>query len=158
MADTDADRAWELMEKLRFCMFSSWTGARIHSRPMGAFVAREENAIYFFTDVRAHKDEEIAKHPQVCLGFADSRGQKYVSVNGTAEVTPDRGKIHDLWSIPAKAWWKSPDDPNIRLIRVTPHEAEYWDSPGNIISSIKFAFAVATGSRPDAGQHEKVAL
>src|SRR5438105_15920457 len=32
------------------------------------------------------------------------------------------------WSAPAKVWWKSPDNPDIRLIKVTPVVAEYWDA------------------------------
>src|SRR5579864_4171229 len=54
------------MASIRFCMFSNWNGERLHSRPMGAFVRRAEDAIYFFTDDRAHKDEEIRAYP----GFA----------------------------------------------------------------------------------------
>jgi general stress protein 26 len=37
----------------------------------------------------------------------------------------DRAKIRALWSIPTKFWWDSPDDPNIRLIGLTPHTAEF---------------------------------
>jgi general stress protein 26 len=125
---------------------------------MGAFVTRNEGAIYFFTYIRAHKDEEIDAFPQVCLGFADTSGQKYVSVLGRAEVLADLQKIRGLWSIPVEIWWKSPEDPNIRLIKVTPLEAEYWDSPGNAISSVKVAFALATGAHVNYGEHKKVSF
>jgi len=53
------------MESIRFCMLSTWTGTKLRSRPMGAFLRRDERAIYFFTDVRAHKDEEVQEYPQV---------------------------------------------------------------------------------------------
>jgi general stress protein 26 len=158
MAEATVDHVWDLMERVRFCMLSTWSGTRIRSRPMGAFVARNEGAIYFFTDIRAHKDEEIAAFPQVCLGFADTGGQKYVSVLGRAEVLADLHKIRELWSIPVEIWWKSPEDPNIRLIKVTPLDAEYWDSPGNAISSIKVAFALATGAHVHYGEHKKVSF
>ena len=136
-------------------MFSNWTGTELHSRPMGAFVRREEGAIYFFTDERAHKDDEISRYPQVCLAFADTSGQKYVSISGLAQISADREKIEELWAIPAKAWWKTPDNPAIRLIKVTPQEAEYWDAPGNIVSSFKVAFALVTGGYPEA-EHKKL--
>jgi general stress protein 26 len=84
-------------------MFSTWNGTKIRTRPMGAFVRREEGAIYFFTDARAHKDEEAAAFPKVSLGYADPRGQKYVSVAGTAELVLDRRKIKE----PVKIWWGS---------------------------------------------------
>jgi general stress protein 26 len=146
------------MESIRFCMLSNWDGSKIHSRPMGAFVRRDEGVVYFFTDDRAHKDEEIRQHPHLGLAFADTRGQKYLSVSGTAEILSDRDKIKELWAIPAKVWWKTPDNPNLRLIKVTPVAAEYWDAPGNLISDFKVAFALVTGGYPKAGKHKKVPL
>jgi general stress protein 26 len=46
------------------------------------------DAIYFLTDVRRHKDEKIARNPNINLSFADTGDQKYVSVAGTR---PDLG-------------------------------------------------------------------
>ena len=86
MAQADVNRVWTLMESVRFCMLSTWTGTELRSRPMGAFVRRDEGLIYFFTDGRAHKDEEISAYPQVCLAFGDPTEQQYVSVSGVAEV------------------------------------------------------------------------
>jgi general stress protein 26 len=158
MTEAAIDRIWELMESVRFCMLSNWNGEHLRARPMGAFVRRSEGLVYFFTDARAHKDEDIERFPQVCLAFADPHGQKYVAVSGDAEVTVDRAKIRELWSIPARVWWESPKDPNIRLIKVKPKEAEYWDSPGNLLSSIKVAFTLATGVPTDYGEHRKVSI
>ena len=72
---------------------------------MSAHLERDENAIYFLTDARRHKDEEIARDPNINLSFADTGGQKYVSLTGIATVSNDRAKIRDLFSTPAKAWW-----------------------------------------------------
>jgi general stress protein 26 len=157
MAD-DTDRVWALMEKISICMLGTRDGEQIRARPMGAFVRRQENAVYFLTDVRRHKDDEIQKFPNVCLAFADASGQKYVSLTGHAAVSNDRAKIRELFNTPAKAWWDSADDPNIRVLKVTPNDAEYWDSPGTIVSTIKMAAAAATGTRPDLGDNRKVAM
>ena len=70
----DTDRVWALMEKISICMLSTRDGEQIRSRPMGAYVRRQENAVYFLTDVRRHKDDEIQKFPNVCLAFADASG------------------------------------------------------------------------------------
>ena len=158
MSEVYIEHVWDLMESVRFCMLSTWTGTKLRSRPMGAFVSRREGVIYLFTDVRAHKHEEIAEFPKVCLGFADTSGQKYVSVSGVAEINSDREIVKKLWSIPVKVWWDSPDDPNIRLIKVRPDEVEYWDSPGNVVSSVKVAFALLTGADVNYGEHKKVSL
>ena len=158
MADNDSDRVWELMKKISICMLTTRDGDQLRSRPMGAYVRQEDNTVYFLTDVARHKDDEIRQFPNVCLAFADASGQKYVSMTGRAEVSNDRIKIKQLWSTPAKAWWDSPDDPNIRVLKVTPNDAEYWDSPGTVVSYVKMAVAAATGSRPDLGENRKVAM
>jgi general stress protein 26 len=154
----DSDRVWELMRKISICMFATWDGRELHARPMGAYVRREDNAVYFLGDAGKPKDAEVEQYSKVCLAFADIGGQKYVSVAGHAEVTNDRAKIKELWGTPAKAWWNSPDDPNIRVLKVTPTEAEYWDAPGTTVAYIKMATAAMTGHRPDMGENRKVAM
>ena len=116
----DTDRVWELMKKIGFAMLVTRDGETLRGRPMSAFCERENNTIYFLTDVRRHKDDEIARNPDVNLSFADVSSQKYVSLTGTAVVSNDRAKIKELFSTPAKAWWHSADDPDIRVLKITP--------------------------------------
>jgi general stress protein 26 len=145
----DVERVWDLMEKIGLAMLVTLDGHKLRARPMRPFVPPAENAVYFLADARRHKDEEIAKHPGVNLSFADIGGQKYVSLTGRAEISNDRAHIKELFVTPAKAWWDSSDDPNIRLLKIVPEDAEFWDAPGKIISYVKMAAAAATGTRPD---------
>src|SRR6195952_4711005 len=154
----DIDRAWDLMKKIGFAMLVTRDGDRLRARPMSAHLELDENAIYFLTDARRHKDEEIARDPNVNLSFADTGAQKYVSVTGTAAVSNDRARIKQLFSTPAKAWWDSAEDPNIRVLKMSPEDAEFWDSPGTVISYVKMAAAAVTGPRPDIGENRKVAI
>jgi general stress protein 26 len=154
----DVARAWELMKKIGFAMLVTQDGDRLRARPMSAYVERDDNAIYFLTDARHHKDEEIAHNPNVNVSFADAGDQKYVSVSGTAVVSNDRAKIKQLFSTPAKAWWNSAEDPNIRVLKIAPESAEYWDSPGSVISYVKMAAAAVSGTRPDIGENRKVTM
>ena len=159
VSDRDnADTAWALMKKIGFCMLSTRVGDEIRSRPMAAHVVPGEHAVYFLTDVESQKDSEIDQTPNVSLAFADASAQKYVAATGRAVVSNDRAKIKELWSTPAKAWWDNADDPSIRVIKVSLHDAQYWDSPGMIVSTIKMLAAVATSTRPDIGHSAKVAL
>jgi general stress protein 26 len=156
MADTDLDRVWDMMKSITICFLSTRDGEEIRARPMSAYVRREENAVYFLADARQHKDEEIQQNPNVSLAFA--KGQDYVAVTGRASVSNDRAKIKQLFGPEAKAYWDSPDDPNIRILKVTPHDAEYWDNPGKVVSTVKMAVAAVTGERPDLGTNRKVAM
>lgn len=155
---SDSDRVWELADKISIAMLASWDGQNPHSRPMSAHIAREENAFYFLADKRHHKDDDIRNFPTVCLSFADASSQKYVSITGEASISDDRAKIKELWSPWAKAWWSSADDPNICLLKVQPTQAEYWDTPGKVVSTVKMAVAAMTGSRPDIGENRKVTM
>ena len=154
----DTGRVWELVKKIGFAMLVTRDGNKLRARPMSAYPEPDENAIYFLTDARRHKDEEIARDPNINLSFADTGGQKYVSITGTAAISNDRARIRQLFSTPAKAWWDSAEDPNIRVLKVTPDDAEYWDSPGSVISYVKMAAAAVTGTRPDLGDNRKVSM
>jgi len=154
----DRDRVWDLMKKIGFAMLVTHDGDRLRARPMAAYVERDDDAIYFLTDARRHKDTEIARDPNVNLSFADAGGQKYVSLTGTATLSNDRAKIKDLFGTPAKAWWESADDPNICVLKIAPDDAEFWDSPGKVVSYVKMAAAAVTGSRPDIGDNRKVSM
>ncbi len=158
MTEDRADRAWDLMEKIGFCMLSTHEGEDIRSRPMAAHIDRDNNAIYILTDVNTHKDDEIRAAPNVSLAFADAGNQRYVAVTGLATVSNDREKIRELWSTPAKAWWDSAEDPDIRVLRIEPKDAQYWDSPGKVTSYAKMIAAAVSGSRPDMGENAKVDL
>ena len=154
----DAGHVWDMMEKIGFCMFSSLDGEEIRSRPMAAYVEREEGRVLFLTDADSHKDDEIAARPQVNLAFADAGSHSYVAVTGRATISNDRAKIAELFNVPAKAWWDSPEDPRIRLLSVTPKDAQYWDSPGKVRAYIEMAAAALTSHRPKMGENQKVDL
>ena len=157
-ATRDIDRVWELMQTIGYAMLVTHDGHRLRGRPMTAYVERNEGAVYFLTDARQHKDEEIAQTPAVNLSFADPGSQKYIWLSGTAAVSNDRAKIRELFSTPARAWWDSADDPNIRALKITPEAAEYWDSPGKLVAYTKMAAAIVTNTRPSIGDNRKVAM
>lgn len=158
--DTNQDtaHAWEMMKKIGVAMLVTRDGDVLRSRPMWAHLAPDENRIYFLTDASRHKDVEIARDPRVNLAFADAGNQNYVSLTGQADVSNDRAKIRALFSTAAKAWWSSADDPQIRVLTITPQEAEFWDSSGTLVSSIKMATATITGRRPNLGDNRKVSM
>lgn len=156
--EDDQAKVWDLAEDIGFCMLTTQSDNNLRARPMSAYAERDTNAFYFLTDVASHKDEEIARHSAVCLAFANPKGQKYVSISGKAEIQNDRDKIRDLFAIPAKAWWDSPEDPSIRILKVTPSFAEYWDSPGTVVSYIKMAAAAVSDMKPDLGKSAAVKM
>lgn len=153
------DRAWELAELIGTCMFTTWDGKRQRSRPMAATVKRDEHALYFLTDAGSEKVWEAKEFPTVSAIFADVGGNKFVSISGEATIENDRAKIKALWTPFAKAWWPSADDPSIRLVTMTPVDAEIWDSPNKLIAAAVMLKAAATGQqRPKLGDNARVPI
>ncbi len=58
------------------------------------------------------------------------------------------------------AWWPNgPIDPEVRVLRVIPESAEYWDTRGNSVTvAWKLAAARLSGGPPDLGENKKVRL
>jgi general stress protein 26 len=156
----NADHVWALMREIGVAMVVTHNGRgdELRARPMGARPDADENAIYFLTDAAAPKDGEVESNANVCLAFSDAKGQKFVSVTGQASISNDRAKIRQLWSAMDKAFWRDENDPAIRILRVAPEDAEYWEGPGFVVSAVKMVTAGVTGRRPNLGDNEKVRL
>lgn len=151
-----SERVWEILEDASHCMLVTRDGDMIRARPMALYPRKDDNAVYFLSDVRHHKDEEIRLLPDVCITLeADN---VHLSLSGTAAISRDAEKIAELWDDAAEAWFEGKDDPNVRLLEVRPAAAEYWDRPGQIMASLKTKGAALTGKRPDMGENEKVAM
>jgi general stress protein 26 len=154
----DIDRVWKLIDKIKICMLATREGDAIRARPMSAIGRESARTIYFLTDVKGHKDEEIDQNRGVCLVFAKPESGKFLAVNGQARVLDDRALIGDLWSIAAEAWWQGPDDPSIRVIEVTPEQAEFWEGPHGLVATIQMVIAASTAQPPVLGDQRKVDL
>ena len=154
------DRVWALIDAVKIAMVVTHQGPRdeLRARPMAAHPVREDNAIYFLTDADSGKVGEIKENSSVCLAFADTKTQNYVSVTGRARLSNDRARIKQFWSITDKAFWKDENDPAIRLLRVEPHEAEYWQGSAALVTYVKMIVARLTDRKPNLHGNEKVAL
>ena len=156
--DEHVERIWTLAKRIGIAMFVTWDGKTQRARPLAATVEKDEGAIYFLTDINSEKDEQIAEYPMVSVSFSDHKHSKYVALAGKATISNDRARIKQLWSPFAKAWWEGPEDPSIRVIKVIPHDAELWDSPGRIVTTISMLAAAVTGRSPKIGENAKVVL
>lgn len=155
-----AERVWDIIDDIPVCMVTTHAGGTMRARPMHAIADRDAGCIYFITDASGAKDDEIADNPDACLAFADVDDNTYLSISGRAEVVRDPALAAELWGGEAQAWWPlGPTDPDIRVLRVVPDAAEYWDTRGHAVTvSLKLAAARLTGRAPDLGANEKVRM
>jgi general stress protein 26 len=160
MADkaADIDRVWKLIDAIPIAMVVTHEGQgqNMRARPMAVRPARDEGAIYFLTDADTPKAQEIRRDQLVCLALSDIKNQKYVSISGHAEMIDDHERVRKYWSVYDKAFWPDKNDPRIRILRVTPESAEFWEGDGRVVTAVKLAAAIATGDRMNLGDNEKI--
>jgi hypothetical protein len=82
------------------------------------------------------------------------------TVISVSSVLHDVAKATALWSNEAQAWWpKGPNDPEVRVVRVIPDNAEYWATRGNsIVVALKLIAAQVSGHPPDLGEDRNAVL
>jgi len=159
---TDAYRKlWELIKGIQMAMVTTIDAeGALRSRPMRTQEAEFDGHLWFFTNAKAAKVNEVLKHEQVNVSYAQPGDNRYVSVSGTAKVLRDQRKAKELWNPTYKAWFpQGLDDPDLALLRVDVHKAEYWDSPsGTMMHLIGLVKALATGRPYEGGENEKLRM
>ena len=151
---------WDNVERIGNCMMVTQVASGVRARPMHGVARRHENTLWFFTSKTAPKDEEILAHPQVCICYADTSSNTYVSLSGGIELVDHPGTIHDLWNPGAQAYFPAgPSDPDVLLLKFTPHEGEYWDAPSNpVVIAVQFIKSRVTGERVQLGDNAKITM
>jgi general stress protein 26 len=160
MAQEHASRIWDILEKTSVGMLTTRFSGGLRARPLDARPDRKEGAIFFLTDVRGLKDDEIAADPSVCFVVVDANDKAYLSITGRASVSRDPVRAGLCWKKADGVWWPGgADDENVRVLRLDPATAELWDGPKiSAVAAYEFAKARMTGEKPDLGENRKVVV
>jgi general stress protein 26 len=146
----EKDKLVELMGDMYIGMLTTTTAdGTLHSVPMARQQVEPSAELWFITARDTEHVRDIQARPHVGLTFSER--DKWVSIQGSAQIVDDKAKLEELWNTFAEAWLPGgPDDPNATLIRVDAHGGEYWDSPGGKIASLlSFAKTKVTGETYD---------
>ena len=96
----DIDRVWDIIENNSTGMLTTQFAGGLRARPVDARPDRNAGAIYFVTDVRGHKDDEIAAKPDVCFVVVVPKDNVFLSITGRATVAGDPAKAREIWKQP----------------------------------------------------------
>lgn len=155
------EKVFALTKDIKFCMMvTQGADGHLFARPMAAQERDSMDQLWFFTSVDSGKVREIIGNPAVLLSYSCPEDNNYVSFSGEAAIVRDRSKIDALWSESLKAWFpKGKDDPDIVLICVTPHSAEYWDMPsGAFVQAFGYLKSRVTGEAARPGENKTIRL
>ena len=130
------------------------SGGVAHSRPMLVNGVDESGWLWFMTDRHSRKAWELGQNPQATISFQSPKGDRYVSVQGTAVVVRDNVKLKKLWTPTMRVWFpKGRRDPELVLVAVRVDSAEYWLVPRRRIARLAGAAKTMLTGRRDAGRH-----
>lgn len=149
----------KLVHDINVCMFiTDNEEEHNHTRPMATIEIEDNGTLWFFTDVRSVKVEEVSMEHTVHLVYAHPGKESYVDVWGTAVVVTDKKTIKDKWSPIVKAWFPNGvDDPNVSLLKITPQDVYYWDAEnGKMVAFMKMAASAVTGKKVSEGVEGKL--
>jgi general stress protein 26 len=154
------DRVWDIIEKVGIAMLTTQFAGGLRARPLEARPDRDAGIIWFLTDARSGKDDEVAAAPDVGLVFIDASNRAYLSITGRAETRCDSAQAAEIWKSTDQVWWPGgPDDPTLRVLRVEPRTAELWDGPSSLaVVAFEFAKAKLTGEKPNLGENRKISV
>ncbi|GAA4325911.1 pyridoxamine 5'-phosphate oxidase family protein [Flaviaesturariibacter amylovorans] len=147
----------KLVEEIRVCMFiTNADDAVDHTRPMSVVDVDPDGKLWFFTDIRSIKVEEVEKTHKVHLTFAHPGKESYLDLWGSSHVVTDRAKIKEKFTPMVKPWFPNgPEDPNIALLHVHPERCYYWDAEtGKMVQFLKMAVGAVTGNSKIADSTE----
>ena len=138
----------KLAQEVNICMFITNTNEeKEHTRPMATIDVDDDGTLWFYTDIRSIKVEEVSIDKQVHLTYAHPGKESYMDVWGTSSIVTDRTLIKEKWSPVVKAYFPGgADDPNVALMKVRPTSVYYWESEtGKMVQFLKMAVAAVTG-------------
>ena len=149
-----------LIKNIKIAMLTTVDGrGHLHSRPMDTHEQEFDGDVWFFSESKSRKVKNVSETPDVNVSYAS--GNSYVSMSGKAEIVTDVAKKRELWKDDLKAWFENgPEDPNVVLLKITTHTAEYWEGPpgGKIGSAIAAVTVLLTGNEEAYGSNERVKL
>jgi general stress protein 26 len=159
--DEEISKLAALMKGIKFVMLTTIEeDGSLHGRPMATQEIEFDGDLWFFTRASAPKVTEAQQHREVNVAFADPDKNTYISASGKALLVRDEAKIKELWKPVYKTFFpQGLDDPDLALLKVSVEKAEYWDSPGNVVSRMfNFARAYVSKDTSKLGDHAKIDL
>jgi general stress protein 26 len=158
----DAKRLAELIESVRYAMFTSRSAAgELHARPLTTLKIDRDGPLTLTFVVPADSDvaREVQADPEVNVSYSSPSKDIYASIAATAKLDDDVVRKRELWDAMVQAWFPGgPDDPASVLVVAELQGAEYWHvEQGKIAQTFQMLRAAARGKQPELdAEHRKL--
>ena len=150
-------KLWERAQKVRFAMVTTHTeDGALASRPMTLQGVDDDGTLWFFSAADTQLGDDVRRNATINVAFAAPDDDFYMTVSGDGHFVDDREKVEALWNVMTAAWFDSPNDPNLWLLRVDPDRVDYWKpGAGKVLQMVAMVKAAITKTRPGkaVGEH-----
>ncbi len=150
------DKLKDMVDKIDIGMMCTNTTevANLHAVPMSRQEVDDEGNLWFLFSSHSETFQNLQKNNHVSVLYSDISKYNFLSINGIAEVSTDKARIEKYWSKMVEAWFeKGKEDPTIRVLKVVPSEAHYWDNKSNkLVTFFKVAVSAVSGQNLDIGR------
>jgi general stress protein 26 len=163
--DSALQAFYEAIEDIHTCMMTTRRpDGHLRSRAMANQKAASGADLWFVTSEDSAKLRDLAHDPHVNLSYYKDSTKEWVSVSGTAILSRDRAKIHELYAPDWAVWFPkegdprhgTADDPRLVLVGVTVHAAEFLEvNKPRPLLLFELVKGWVTGTEPQLGEmHE----
>jgi len=158
---SELDQLYKHIDDIEIAMMTTRRpDGHLESRAMATQARAAGADLWFVTLEDTQKLRDLGDDPHVNLSYYKDRTREWISVSGTAAITRDRAKIHELYRTDWRAWFPkgddprhgTKDDPRMVLIGVTVHAAVFLEvnKPQPVVL-FEVAKGWLTGSTPELG-------
>lgn len=152
----------EIVDQIDVGMLATYTEDNdyVHAVPMSRQEVDEQGNIWFLFSSESETYRHLQQTAKLSVFYSDVRNYTFLSINGSGEISQDKARIEKYWNKMIEGWFdRGKDDPRIRVLKVTPVEAHYWDTKSNrLVTFLKIAARAVTGRNIETGEEGELKL
>ncbi|QEC53603.1 general stress protein 26 [Anseongella ginsenosidimutans] len=152
----------ELVDKIDIGILCTFVPESVypHAVPMSRQEVDEQGNIWYLFSTESETYTNLERNSKISVLFSHVGDYNFLSVNGIAEISRDGERVDKYWNKMMESWFeKGKDDPRIRILKVVPQEAHYWDNKSNkLITLLKMAANAVSGSKMSLGRDGELNL
>jgi general stress protein 26 len=160
------EELYQLVADMKIGLFTTrCADGSLETRPMATQKRDPIADLWFVTSIETHKMDDLARDPEINIGYLNHGSMEWVSVSGTVRISQDRAAIKRLYQPDWKIWFDDeggarnggPDDPRFALLLVDVQKVHYQKAkhsrPGTLFEIVK---GKVTGKEPDIAREEEL--
>lgn len=156
------DKLRELVDKIDVGMLCTFVPESDypHAVPMSRQEVDDQGNIWYLFSSESETCANLERNNKISVLFSHAGDYNFLSINGFSDVSRDKERIEKYWNKMMEGWFeKGKDDPRIRVLKIIPLEAHYWDNKSNkLITLLKVAANAVSGSKMDIGREGELNL